>query len=339
MTKNILIHIGLHKTGTSFLQALLAKNAVALAAQGCVYAGKCTTSLSRPGDGIKPSLARQVDTFLKDARFQTLIFSDEDLSHNVDGACERLVQKMSKQADVSVIVYLRDVMSYYKSFYCYAAAALMKTDKLPPFDGFAEYIRLQTAYLNAVDLLQSLRKSLPADALITRRFSKASFCNQNLEDDFCHVAGIESSDFIPLSGQVNVSPTFGQTQALYFAMGLTRDITTRQMFMNRLLSSPDSVVGPMQPSPKDIGLLYSLYGDAEEVLGTSFLNSQDTNGSPLKERDTWRSADNGSAVPDNLSSAEQDAVREMLDGLQPGRSALRLREICRRVRTHIQRNR
>ena len=65
MTKNILIHIGLHKTGTSFLQALLAKNAVALAAQGCVYAGNCTTSLNRPGDGIQPGLARQVDTFLR----------------------------------------------------------------------------------------------------------------------------------------------------------------------------------------------------------------------------------------------------------------------------------
>ena len=125
MTKTLKLHIGQHKTGTSFLQSVLALSTGALAACGILYPTDKSTARAATGDvsfGNWPSFRAVLEgpDLLDQMAEPVVLFSSEGFCENLPEP-EFLTQFQRLVADdrigaVEVVLYIRDPVAYALSY-------------------------------------------------------------------------------------------------------------------------------------------------------------------------------------------------------------------------------
>ena len=114
----IFIHIGLNKTGTSSIQQFMMNNQEELAAQGLAYPeygrvhgghhALANALQQRPAD-----VQKMVDAILEESAGAGAILISSEALH----ACKNvnLLADATREADVRIVVYLRDFVDYVSS--------------------------------------------------------------------------------------------------------------------------------------------------------------------------------------------------------------------------------
>ena len=121
--RRLVLHIGTHKTGTTSIQKALARNRDVLAARGVLYPldvlgssrhdfNELATELRRDGEAGADLWRRT----LAACRDGTAILSGEAMRRLGDDDVERIGQ-WTKDFDVRVLIYLRNVFDYLASAY------------------------------------------------------------------------------------------------------------------------------------------------------------------------------------------------------------------------------
>ena len=116
----LLIHAGIHRTGTTSLQRFLADNRAALAARGVVYPGEATNhqglawALKRGESGAGEVLALIEAARAETAGVETVVLSGEDFAIHTD---LRWLREVAARHETQAVFYLRRqdhwVMSWY----------------------------------------------------------------------------------------------------------------------------------------------------------------------------------------------------------------------------------
>lgn len=126
MSKTLKLHIGQHKTGTSYLQSVLALSVEALAAQGIHYGTDNSTKRAAAGAvsfGNWPSFKALLDApeTLRDIAAPTVLFSSEGFCENLPdpdflARFQNLAQSDAIQR-IEVLLYIRDPVDYAVSYF------------------------------------------------------------------------------------------------------------------------------------------------------------------------------------------------------------------------------
>ncbi len=233
------------------------------------YYGKCTSAKELPGDTIEQGFYAELKAFKDSETLEALVISDEDLSHNVDDIFYNLICECQSNFDVKVICYLREVVSYYISFYCFASIPLCSKRKNPPFRDFSEYLQLQKSYLSIYKLLTKLMQILPSENIIVRPFHKKFFPSQKIENDFFDILSVDTSFFRPINHK-NISPTLKQAEKIYYALSLTSNPDIRQRAKIEILKNRERIESTLTKS--ELNAIHERYRDYEIELQGLFFN-------------------------------------------------------------------
>lgn len=188
MKKNVLLHIGRHKSGTTSLQEFLSRNEKWLEENGyeylkiyrSIYAHHPLAELLAKKN-IKNKTEDEIEKIVKKVRLEildtsrrgsTLLISSEGFQN-----CDpEIVRKVFPEDifNIEIVCYFRDQVSYLISSYMQAIHANFRVDV------FDKYIR----YFDA-DYWAFLEKwSKNFENINIRKFSKNSLINSNIIDDF-----------------------------------------------------------------------------------------------------------------------------------------------------------
>jgi hypothetical protein len=111
----LVIHAGIHRTGTTSLQRTLARNRAALAAQGVAYPGEAPNHQALVWELVRgQSGAREVLALLEGAGAPRVVLSGEDFAIHEDLGWLKAV---AKHHDVRVLFYLRRQDHWVASWY------------------------------------------------------------------------------------------------------------------------------------------------------------------------------------------------------------------------------
>lgn len=268
--KTIYVHIGTHKTATSYLQKIMSVNKDNLINNKIDYYGKCTQSRAYTGDTIDEKLFEYLDNFRNNGICESLIISDEDLCHNTDNVCLNFIRRYSDLFDIKVICYIREIVSYYSSFYSYASVYLCNTNNIPEFTNLIEYSDLQKAYVSTYNLLEDLTEFLELTDIVVRPFGKQYFRDGKIENDFFDIVGCDPNILEPITVQ-NVSPSLKQAEKIYYALNLTKAPLIRRSVANKILESYEDNDNQSTISMDELDAIYDKYHFYEENLLNKFL--------------------------------------------------------------------
>lgn len=227
MLKQILLHIGSEKTGTTAIQSYLAQNRGLLQQQQILYPSSvgntnhfdiCTYALN--ADKITPIRRRnnlltkqQIKAFRKDvskklrkeinsARCDTLVLSNEQLSSNISSIEEALRVKslLNEFSDnVKVIVYIRRQDQMAASAY----STEIKAGATHKFEG--KGININSTKYNFKNLLTLWSDAFSRENMIVNTFPNSDF-NGDVVQSFCSLAKINTQSF---TNQVNKNESLG----------------------------------------------------------------------------------------------------------------------------------
>ncbi len=245
------------------------RNREILREQKIGYYGKCTSAKERRGDTIEQGFYEELKAFEDSPTLKALVISDEDLSHNDNNIFCNLICELQSKFDVKVICYLREVVSYYVSFYCFASIPLCSKEKAPPFRDFSEYLQLQKSYISIYRLLVNLVRIIPIENIIARPFHKKLFRDQKIENDFFDILSVDASSFETIKNK-NISPTLKQAEKIYYALSLTSDPEIRQRAKIEILRDRESVESTL--TKNELNAIHERYYDYEIKLHELFFN-------------------------------------------------------------------
>lgn len=306
--KKLYFHIGTHKTGTTYLQRWLQANSAPLKKSGICYAGRCTTDT---GQYIAPDFETKVQRFLNDNSCQTLIVSDEDLSHNKDDIALNLIRGCAGKFEVKVVCYIREIVSFYISFYCYASVYLSNSNRAPRFLTLSDYVSAQNAYASTHDLLFRLVDSLGIESILVRPYGRRHFPDGAIEYDFldvlgCKAAGLHSIEI------ANESPTLMQAEGIYYALQLTSDPPVRRILLAKVLNDKRLADRACTITRKGLDSIYDAYRQFELDIARKFFNTEETKGLFGKSYEDWASDIERNGAGCRLSTSDRQEVRDLL---------------------------
>jgi len=222
--KTLYFHVGTHKTGTTSLQRFMHENRARLGSAGICYYGKCTSDTGR---SIHHEFHRKLQKLRNDNSWHTLIVSDEDLSHNHGDVAFGLIQQYARDFDVRIVCYVREIVSYFISFYTYASVYLARESRTPKFSSLSEYTEVQDAYARNHDFLFQARDLLGKQSVVVRPYMRRRFRGGAIEDDFLDVIGCDSTGFVRNPRTLNNSPSLLQADKIYYLLRLTANERVR----------------------------------------------------------------------------------------------------------------
>lgn len=193
--QELIIHIGRHKSGTSSLQRFLVDNAAVLLEHGWYYPSHgrgrriahhnlATYFNPRQIDRLSKSeqreLSNEVNLFREEVSARPKVILSSENFQNVDP--DNLVQEFS-DTQLTIVVYLREIISYFLSAYSQA----IKANKLTLDQTQFLKKRFRANYFSH---LSRWKKAFPEAKLIVRLFDKEALHKQDIRHDFLHATGL-----------------------------------------------------------------------------------------------------------------------------------------------------
>lgn len=222
MKKKLIIHGGMHKTGSSAIQYFLEGNKRALLDRGILF--PVTGTMHHPGIGRRHFYIRETLFSTHESRYDslagliaevqkepwsTIVLSYENFLSPGDLSSE-VVELFKRNFEVFVICYFRDPVRYFNAKYKEWVRRL-------GFQGESgDFVLAQLDYLDWKSLLRPWIDNFGRDNVVCRRFDKQSFDGGRIELDFRQflegVAEVNLSDLDVIGRKVN--PSFNNDQAL-----------------------------------------------------------------------------------------------------------------------------
>jgi hypothetical protein len=194
MKKTLVIHGGMHKTGSSVIQRTLYENRELLLGYGILY--PLTGLIYDPEIGHRhyglmkalENSAKSFDVFkqlnqeVDESGCHVIILSHEDIVSPrrsiIDGA-----KLLTEHYDVKLICYIRDPIQYFNAKY-------KEWVRRQEFVGEpADFVIEHLDYLDWDKLLEPWFTLLPASSVVVKKYDRKSLFNQSSIDDFCEILG------------------------------------------------------------------------------------------------------------------------------------------------------
>jgi hypothetical protein len=210
-----IIHVGLHKTGTTSIQNFLAKNALELKRNGFLYPnGGCPENSSAhhnlawqlAGDKrFNPAYGTVEKVVNETVNFPgNIIISSEDFE-NILGDTDRILplteNVILSGRDIILVIYVRDQVSYAESLYLEMMKHGMSYTAKEFFDVIVEGGRVsyrEWVFHFEYDLIRRLKKRISVRKLIVRPYR--SIVDNSSVTDLLHVIRCEQAELSPESG-------------------------------------------------------------------------------------------------------------------------------------------
>jgi hypothetical protein len=208
LDRDVILHIGRHKTGTTTLQHCLYQNADNLAAQGIFYPQTCDPAWAHHeiahlfSNSAHPNRgdSSQLQTALKDlveathaAPQERVMISSEAFQNIKPG----LLHAAFDSARTSVYAYIWEQYDYAQSSYCQAVQARKDTED------FASYL----THFNPLydEFLRLWKTDFSPAAFHVQVYARAALYNGDMVQDFCRACSVDASDFTPIKRNANAS--------------------------------------------------------------------------------------------------------------------------------------
>lgn len=226
--KRIVLHMGHTKTGSSALQTFLDTNAQLLKEQNVTYYKPLNYYNNNPGkpnagfldaeeQNVQYLLDQEIDE-LKRVLSETnvLILSDETLFAKVNkySHFKEFLRKIDNQAEIDVVVYLREQTSWLLS-------AWKQYIKGPAgVYSYREWIRRNSWAANYYRLTKRLEQAFGKDHIYLRIYDKKAFLQGNLFADFILTIGLQWDE------------RFDQQKGIYSNPSIVFSIAKKKRYLN-----------------------------------------------------------------------------------------------------------
>jgi|GEM_PF-1951940 len=283
MKKRLIIHGGMHKTGSSAIQTLLQDNRDSLAEKGVMFP-LCGT-IYHPGIGRRHFFVRETlfDTHERVGGLFGEIYSEAEENHchtiilsyenflSPGSFSPAVIEFLRKNFEVYFLCYLRDPVSYFNAKYKEWVRRL--NFKGEPGD----FVLSHFDYIDWPRMLEPWMNHFGSDAVVCRKFDKSIFPKGKIEFDFIEYlnkfAGLDASDLSVGSSVVNTS--FNNDQALTSLMrnryfGGYRALSSRQkeIYRDFIHSLHDANENGLILPKSVAGFLSSRSQDAREFVAS-----------------------------------------------------------------------
>ncbi|MDA7700418.1 hypothetical protein N8804_01065 [Methylophilaceae bacterium] len=280
MKKNIFIHIGSPKTGSTSIQGFLSLNYKKLLAEGFYYPNLDEGRNVRDRDKksldiwINGGVLHNINSFkvllkkFNRLKCRNLILSDEALFDDEGRWYNKEVKKLLNNYQVKLIVYLRPAPSFFASYW----QELLKYNLAETLEDFiTEDIRYP--YYERLLALKNLILKIKKENVVLRVFSKKKLFQENLIYDFLNIIKLTNTNryIIPLRINVGIDLISAQ-KILYFNKCLRAEINTSSLWYKYFIESSHqrvSIENSMSKNTHD--LIRKKYAGIEgEIAGTLF---------------------------------------------------------------------
>lgn len=195
--RKAILHIGTHKTGTTFLQSHFSARAASLRAEGVLWV---SDAYNLPGAIIEAERSGRRDALLAhvrrglDAAFAqagTLLLSSEGFSgfagngYRDTPALAAFCGGMLAGIQVTVVVYLRRQDRFYESYY----TQMIQQGESYDLATFRE--RVPHASLRWLPIIEAYEDALPGCRLVVQPYDRRAFRGQDILADFIDHTGLK----------------------------------------------------------------------------------------------------------------------------------------------------
>ena len=287
--KTIYIHIGKHKTASTFLQKIMADNRDILKERGIYYPrylyleqGKNKTRPMVNGTVVQHYNEDEIKKTLKafdSSDCNKLVFSEENLFIDNYSNLLSFVAKYKEQYDIKIICYIREIVSYVLSMWSFLSNEKWCTLQMSLRD-FVHSARPQNLekrvikfpantlnYMGGVDLLFKLTKTLGAKQVIVKAYDKKILHN-SIEESFFAIIGCDVSN-LKITNNINISPNLKQAEKLIYLNRNTSDIFLRRHISKDLLAK--DLNSKCTLTIDELNLIYETFHHYELKLIKKFL--------------------------------------------------------------------
>ncbi len=274
-SKRIVLHLGMHKTGTSFVQSVLHRNAKKLKSKGVrVIVGSESNRYLTPVD------SREVVDDWVGSEAHTIVYSNENFVLVNNAQRFELIQRLRRTlidagADVATVVYVRHAVEWLPSMW----AQYVKLGSTPygvmSLDEFiAEY--------DYGSVLARVAELASQPDTIVRPYLRAAMKNGSIFDDFFETIDVSADDLDTSVSRTNVTPSRSQVElALAYnqvqpqgAVERTHHVALLDSFMrSRAYQDPSPSVAATLTGAQ-IGAIADRYSDAEAALTDGVIDSR-----------------------------------------------------------------
>lgn len=291
MRPTFILHIGLHKTGSTFLQNFCALNRIRLQELGVVYPGAATQWHAHhplvwsmgvnhprhiPENGDTAFYVRQIIEEFDEisSRCHTLLLSSEDFEfmnpRNMD-----VIKKLFTRFDIKILAYLRPQSSYLESEY----AQHVRMDETR-FTGSIKDFYMRFDFMqryNYLNLLQPYADRFGREAIIVRPFERAQFEGGDLLQDFCSAIGITLDDTLkkPSDKDSNISISGDALRALRAMNKLNLTVKERDSVIGILHKHAGDHKGTRIMSSDVSDRFKALFRDSNALVARTYLGRSD----------------------------------------------------------------
>jgi SAM-dependent methyltransferase len=285
MRKQLYLHIGFPKTGTTSIQMWLTENATALAAHGVLYPatgrgrheydyghhqlprGLVTKPLSELAV-MWPDMTNLRDE-VDNSPGSTIIVSSEDFATRLDQPEVDLLARRLADFDVRIVCYVRRQDEFIISVWSTSVAYFGEKDPLANC--------LDHPWLDYAGTIALWARAFGFDAIMLRVFEEAQLAGGNAIEDFLAVCGIKPSvDFTPLR-QTRHNHRFpahiSLIQAYLNAHKIDPAAIARAGWLSAMLHHPDA--GSSLLSRDDRRALLARHAEGNRSLAQTYLGRTD----------------------------------------------------------------
>ncbi|WP_091512533.1 sulfotransferase domain-containing protein [Microbulbifer yueqingensis] len=235
--KQIILHVGLEKTGTTYLQDVFSSNASELSAAGILYpitglednqhywlakALGFNFEAENFNRNLIKGLKRQLNTEIEESRHRKILISSEHFDFNVTPERCKSLREYFSDYDVKVILFFRNQVDYAQSLYIehikWGGEATFKEflDSNKKFDFFSKFKLWQSAGFDVevVDYDSSRRDILTAFLQVAGiELPVNNLCRPELRKNVS-----PSIDFVELIRQLNIGCDKRKRRSQYVAL-------------------------------------------------------------------------------------------------------------------------
>jgi hypothetical protein len=268
MKKNLYLHIGLPKTGTSAIQKFLVDNYEKLKNEYNLYypdfgrwvdgshheiAFALSPNPYKTMKGHNEQLAylKELEQKIINSKCSNILLSSEcfHLYNN-----DNFINQFAKHYNVKIICYLRRQDAFLESIYKQEVQDIVFKENR----SFQQYKDAKKERLYYFAFLKRWEKLTSPDNIIIKNFDTQQFVNQNIIDDFLSIFSIENDEqkFILTKEKVNV--------------GFSRNVTEYKLLLNSILTNQTNEL-------VHILHLYSSreFGNGDRTVALSFMTNEE----------------------------------------------------------------
>jgi hypothetical protein len=289
--KNVILHIGTGKTGTSTIQDYLYRNRQCLARKHDLdYASMGLRRTNHFGEvitahyGVAEWIVRQdEETLLKlrksieNSLCSTVLFSCETFYHIFVGQALKTLQQVLQGFHVTVICYVRRQDLYMESAYRQQVKVGEFKMPFPQFLNIhTDPAKLEKVHANYYRILRPWEEMFGRDALLIRPFDKKSLRKGDLLEDFLHLCGLhgalQSCKNLPRVHNIALPRELIKVIRYFNAAG-TIEPHQQQSFVADLMSKVEFADAPML-AYADRKRIIANYSEANNKLFQRYIGTQ-----------------------------------------------------------------